>query len=282
MEKKTIIYIAICAVLTVYLVFAMSMTRAAERADHYTDVHIEINDSLSTGFVTAADISRHFGSLQQLIADSTRSSVDIADLERRLMKMSVIERANVAPLNDGSLQISVSPMTPVARIFTTSGKSYYINATGKNVPADSRYHVDVPVVVSDNANFDPTELLPMLSYIAADPTLNALVSTVTVSKRGDVMIVPVIRGQIINFGHPTDFADKFARLKTFYTKVIPVKGWNTYDTISVKWAAQVVATRRDKSLGHLALDTNESEFDLIDDISTMTSDLSTDTISNHG
>jgi hypothetical protein len=32
-----------------------------------------------------------------------------------------------------------------------------------------------------------------------------------------------------------------------YSKVIPYKGWETYDTISVKFNGQIVATRRDKS-----------------------------------
>ena len=33
-----------------------------------------------------------------------------------------------------------------------------------------------------------------------------------------------------------------------YHKVLPVKGWDYYDTISVKWGGQVVATRRLKSI----------------------------------
>ena len=37
--------------------------------------------------------------------------------------------------------------------------------------------------------------------------------------------------------------NKFARLKTMYKDVLPVKGWTYYDTISVKWRGQVVATR---------------------------------------
>ena len=32
----------------------------------------------------------------------------------------------------------------------------------------------------------------------------------------------------------------------FYREVLPVKGWNYYDTISVKWRGRVVATRREK------------------------------------
>lgn len=112
----------------------------------------------------------------------------------------------------------------------------------------------------------------MLSYIAADPTANALVSAVALSRSDDILLIPVIRGQIINFGDTTDVAGKFARLKTFYAEVMPVKGWNTYDTISVKWAGQVVASRRDKSLGRLTLQAEDSEFDLIDDAATMLPD----------
>lgn len=274
MEKDTIIKIALSAVLAVYLVFALAMTGTAERADRYTDLHIEVVDSLDTGFITGADISQECGALHDRIASERRADINVADIERRLMKMSVVERANVTALNDGSLSIKVTPMEPVARIFEPGGASYYINAEGKRVPANARYHVDVPIVVGnlDRHDINPTDLLPMLSYIAGDPTINALVSTITVSDRGDILIVPVIRGQIINFGKPTDFEDKFSRLKTFYKEVSPVKGWNTYDTISVKWAVQIVASRRDKSLGHLALSTHESEFDFIDDISTMTPD----------
>lgn len=32
-----------------------------------------------------------------------------------------------------------------------------------------------------------------------------------------------------------------------YRKVMPYKGWEAYDTISLKFEGQVVATRRDKS-----------------------------------
>ena len=35
---------------------------------------------------------------------------------------------------------------------------------------------------------------------------------------------------------------------TMYRKVLPLKGWEYYDTISVKWAGQVVASRRIKSI----------------------------------
>ncbi len=274
MEKDTIIKIALTAVLTVYLVFALAMTGSAERADRYNGITISVVDSIGSGFVSEKDVAGECGDLYSIIASESRSSIDLQQLERQILDMPVVEYANVATLCDGSLRIDVSPMVPVARVFDHKGHSYYINASGKRVIADARYHVDVPVVIGDfdSGQLRAEHLLPMLSYIADDATLNALISTVTLSPDGDIIIVPVIRGQVINFGDNANVKDKFDRLKTFYTKVMPVKGWNTYDTIFVKWAGQVVAARRDKSLGKIALQTEESEFDFIDDIATMTPD----------
>lgn len=274
MEKDTVIKIALTALLAVYLVFALAMTGMAERADHYSGLHIEVEDSLGSGFVTKDDVIRECGNLNDIILSSPRSEINLAEIEELLLEMPVVERANVATLNDGSLMIDVQPMIPVARIFEPGGNSYYINSTGKSVVANARYHVDVPIVVGNLAasGIDPVSLLPMLSYIKDDLTLNALVSTVTVNAKGDIVIIPVIRGQVINMGNTSDFDDKFNRLKTFYTEVMPIKGWNTYDTISVKWAGQVVASKRDKSLGLISLHTEDSDFDFIDDISTMIPD----------
>lgn len=262
------------AVLAVYLVFALAMTGAAERADTYTALKIVVNDSIGSGFVTEADIARQCNDISSVIRTTRRQDLNLDEIERHLLAMPVVERANVASLCDGTLNIDVTPMMPVARIFYPDGNSYYINTSGKRVFADVRYHVDVPVVIGDfdSAGMNAEDLLPLLSYIAADPTLNALVSTVTLSADGDIVVIPVIRGQYINLGDRFNYADKFDRLKTFYRKVLPIKGWNTYDTISVKWSGQVVASLREKSLGRISLHTDESDFDFIDDISTMTSD----------
>lgn len=273
MEKDTVIELALSIALAVYLIFALAMTGAAERADSYTSLRIEVADSIGSGFVTADDVARECGGLHDIISTKSRGEIDLASIEDKLLQMPEIEKANVAAMNNGSLRIDVEPMLPVARVFEPGGGSYYINASGKRVRADVRYHVDVPVVVGFfDQNHPATSLLPMLSYIAADPTLNALVSTVTTSPDDDIIIVPVIRGQVINFGDTTAVADKFLRLKTFYREVSPVKGWNYYDTISVKWKGQIVADRRDKRLGKLILDTEESDFDLIDDVATMSPD----------
>ena len=153
-------------------------------------------------------------------------------------------------------------MVPVARVFESRGhRSYYINAEGKRIGAEARFHIDVPVVCGTFSEaHTPARLLPLLSHIAADPQLDALVSTIVSEPDGDIIIVPAMRGHVVNFGDTADVADKFARLRRFYRSVPAERGWDSYDTISVKWRGQVVATRRAGMLAPVQLAVREEEF----------------------
>gem|GEM_PF-4231964 len=54
----------------------------------------------------------------------------------------------------------------------------------------------------------------------------------------------------------------------------PVKGWNTYDTIAVKWRGQVVASRRVKEIKPVELPTEEEmsgDLDINDNETTLPS-----------
>ena len=93
-------------------------------------------------------------------------------------------------------------------------------------------------------SFPAVRLLPLLDYMSAHGEWNALVSMISVRDSANVFLLPTMRGHVINFGDVDNIADKFSRLKTFYKEVLPVKGWEFYDTISVKWDGQIVATRR--------------------------------------
>ena len=101
-------------------------------------------------------------------------------------------------------------------------------------------------------------------------------STVKQERDGDIIIVPNIRGHVVNFGDTSRVADKFGRLTAFYRNVMPRRGWEMYDTVSVKWGGRVVATRRDKALNTSMLAAATEEFDDIDDMETMVTPLHTD------
>lgn len=246
MSKRTILYMCGTLLLVMYAVFAVAMTRSEQRASAYTAVNIAVTDSAHTGFVTAADIDRALGGLREKYRGIPRYKVNTLALEKKLRAMPSVEAARVLALGDGSLSVQVTPMQPVARVLDGTS-SYYINSTGKTIGSHLGNHVDVPVVMGHfKSGKEVADLLPMFSYIHSRPDLDALVTSVNVNRRGDIIVVPAVTGHVINLGDTSMIADKFERVTRFYRQVMPVKGWQYFDTLSVKFRGRLVATRARK------------------------------------
>lgn len=272
-NRYPILACVLALLLVAYLCFALPATARMAADDTFAGCRISVADSLNTRFVTELEVSRECDDIMQWITSRRQKEVDLNLLESHLRASDRIESVNVSVLNNGTLAIDVVPMVPVARVFDES-TSYYINAEGKRISADPRYHVDVPVVVGRfSEQYPPARLLPLLSHIAANPALDALVSTVKQEADGNILIIPTIRGHVINFGDTSLVDNKFERLRRFYRRVMPVRGWETYDTLAVKWRGQIVATRRDKTLAATSMPVESEDYDDIDDTDTMLSPL---------
>lgn len=250
MSKSGVIRCLLAVMLMIYLAFALIVANdmAAREMCRGFDVVVE-QTAASRNFVTPGEVRRL---LAEWKLDSTAmpaSRIPVHTIEQRLNSVQNIEEAQVERLATGKVRISVTPMIPVARVFDSYGRSYYINREGKRLTANARYRLDVPVVTGHfDAAHQPAMLLPLLEYIARDSAWNALVAQVEVEPRHhDVLILPMIRGHVINLGDTSAIQGKLDRVMKMYHKVLPVKGWDYYDTISVKWGGQVVATRRLKS-----------------------------------
>lgn len=253
MTKRDILYLCGTAVLLLYTVFAVALTRAEKRMSLYEGVDIEVADSAGTGFVTAADIDRTLGGLRAICARDPRGKINTLALERRLQAMQSVESASVTELNNGRLRLRVKPLVPVLRVMD-GNSSYYINAAGKTISSDQGNFVDVPVIVGHfKSGKEVARLVPMFSYIHRHPEYDALVSSVSVSPRGDIIIVPAVTGHVINMGDTSRIEDKFKRLNRFYSEVMPVKGWEYFDTLSVKYSGRVIGTRAAKREAPIAL-----------------------------
>lgn len=271
--KRTTLYTVLFAVgallLAAYMVVALCLTSKASGERVCEGVVITVNDTARLRFVTPREVARDIYPLIRNAKGRRLSAIDIDSIERVLCGIDKIESAIVVVGTDNVVHITVDPMEPLARVFDSTGKSYYINKDGKRISASARYFVDVPVVQGDFVDtlFSARHLLPLLHYIQADSLWSRMVTMVKVDSPRDVMLVPNIRGQVINFGTPDNFDSKFARLREMYTRVLPERGWNFYDTLSVKWAGQVVATRRHKELPKQVVSDDEDEEEV--DVATM-------------
>ncbi len=282
MTKISVIRCVLALLLAGYAVFALVWANSAAASATCDAIDVQVIESpASRNFVTAEEVRRL---LKEWGLDRTgvpMQSVDTRRMEENLEANSNIEHALAERLANGHVRLTVEPMQPVARIFDSRGRSYYINRQGKKLTANARYRLDVPVITGDfPSGRSAVALLPLVERIARDSAWNAIVSHVAVEKRtGDVLLVPMIRGHVINIGDPDNLDDKLDRVMLMYHKVMPVKGWNYYDTISVKWAGQVVATRRQKSIPEPLIRFDQAGDEIeVEDVNSMLVSVETDTV----
>lgn len=271
MTKSGVIRCLLSVVLAVYLAMALLISNdmAAREMCRGMEVHVE-HTSASSDFVAPEEVKRLLHDWQLDDVSRPASAINLQAIEDRLNDIDLIEHAVAERLPDNRIRISVTPMIPVARIFDR-GRSYYINRAGKRLTANSRFRLDVPVVTGAfDSTHSPGMLLPLIERISNDSAWNAIVAQVMVEPGShDVILVPMIRGHVINLGDTADIDDKLDRVMTMYHKVLPVKGWNYYDTLCVKWGGQVVATRRQKSIPEPLIrfdQEGEEEFENIDNM----------------
>lgn len=267
MSRKSVFMCIMSIIMVAYIGFAMTLTVRMAADDTITGLDIVLSDPNSR-FVNMHDVRLETGLNEDSLILCKRVDFDLGALEDRLNASDKLQDANVTLRSNGHIHVDVTPMVPVARVFEPGKPSYYINVSGKQISAELRYHVDVPVLVGNFDSIHPAKrLLPLLDYIAGHPSVSAIVATVTQEADGNIIIVPNIVGHVVNFGDTSRVDEKFALLREYYRKVAPVKGWLTYDTIAVKWRGQVVATRRKKVVHDVQLPVVEEqtgEFDIND------------------
>lgn len=232
-------------VLLAYIVVAVSWSRNQSATELCRGV---IVDSIESRFVTGREIIRELGTFPERSKSLHVHQINTDSIERSLASIDNIERVRCVVTTDNYIRIEVAPLEPVARIFDTDS-SYYINRAGKRISANARYHSDVPVVSGHFTDkFPPTSMIPLIDYINRDSTWATLVTHIKVDNSRNVILVPMIHGHVVNIGDLSNLDDKFSRLRRAYKEILPVKGWDFYDTLTVKWEGQIVATRRHKKL----------------------------------
>ena len=266
---KRLIQYSILTVLAVALTVGILWAREKSRGELCTGVDVEVVNADSTSFVTPQGVLTDLKGQGIKLVGKHMGDINASDIEEALKVSPYLENADIVKCQNGKVLIRVSQLVPVLRVFDGED-SYYMNRAGKRMAATTYYHCDVPVVQGHfTRKYPATRLLPLIDYVENDSLLRSLVTMYQVRDTNNIIIVPEFSGHVVNIGNADGFENKFAKLKQFYTQVLPKRGWNTYDTISVKWNHQSVATRRVKAVEQILPDHSEDD-EQAPDIETMT------------
>lgn len=241
---KWLILIALLAYTVVMTIWADSVF--ATRTCSGIEVHIA-SPKFPGDTITRRGVVSELARYDSHIIGKPLDKINTLGIEKYLSGFNNFESVQCAVTAAGKLSITIVPMIPELRVFD-GNDSYYINKDGKRIDANAKFYAQVPIVSGHfSRRFPPSALLPVARHIASDPVLKNLIMMIKADSPNDIILVPRVVGHVINLGDATDLPVKFRNLMLAYRQIMPYKGWQTYDTISVKFAGRIVATRRDKS-----------------------------------
>ena len=219
-------------------------------------VEINISGVSSNFFIDKTDV---YNIIKNFGGDSTKkkslASIDLGRIEKELEKDVWVKNAELYFDNNNFLKVSVEEREPVARLFTVTGNTFYIDSSCMMLPLSNKFSARLPVFTgftSDAkilAKEDSVLLCNVKNLsitIMADSFLMAMIDQVDINVSRSFELIPKLGKQRIIFGDASDIENKFDKLKLFYKDVITQSGWNRYSTINLQYKNQVVASIRGK------------------------------------
>lgn len=246
---KTILKTVLCAVLLGYVALAVAFVHEDNAKRTCPGIDLRIVGHTLPDSVLHQGVRSQLAKYGKRLTGTRLDSLDIKNLEDYLSQFSNFESVECSINPDSRLRITIAPIKAEVRVFSDSARSFYINRSGKRIEADAEFYIDVPVLLAPK-KFEALipAALSVIRFIAADPDLGPLIAAYKIDGPNDLILIPKIQGHVINFGDSTRLAEKKTAIMAAYRNVLPARGWNTYDTISVKFRSQIVATRRNKAI----------------------------------
>ena len=240
--------LAACSGLVVLLVAAIGK-RNHELCKDYV---ISIKGAQKNLFISEDDIKKMLDATTGgKIKDERITGFNLRKLEQQLKENAWVQDANLYFDNKDVLHVSVREKEPIARIFTTAGKSFYIDANAKKMPLSDIMSARVPVFtgfpdkrfLSTKDSMLLNDIRKTATFILNDPFWMAQTEQIDITQDRNFEMVPTIGNHIVKLGNGDDIDKKFHRLFVFYQQVMSKTSFDKYKILDVQYTGQVIGTK---------------------------------------
>ncbi|MEO6071328.1 MAG: cell division protein FtsQ/DivIB [Chitinophagaceae bacterium] len=177
---------------------------------------------------------------------------DLSQLEKKLESQAWIRDAELYFDSKDVLHVFVWEREPIARVFTTSGSTFYLDSSGKRLPLLNKVSARVPVITNFIAakrlNAADSVLLnevkELLQFITADDFWKVQIAQIDITPAHNFELIPVVGNHLIKLGTADNYKEKLQRLFVFYQQVLSKTGFDKYSVIDLRYDGQVVASQK--------------------------------------
>ena len=233
------------------MIFLLVAAIKKKEANRCKGIEINIHGVSNNFFVDKKDILNSITAMEETNpVGKTIGSFNLKKMEQALEKDVWIKSAELFFDNNETLQVTVQEREPVARVFTSTGTTFYIDDELAMLPLSEKFSARLPVFTnfpSDKkvlTKADSSLLMGIKTIsiaIQKDSFSMAMIEQVDITTQRLFEMIPKIGNQLIVFGDATDADAKLAKLKLFYKEIMVKAGWNNYSVINVQYKNQVVA-----------------------------------------
>ncbi|MFY8204075.1 MAG: cell division protein FtsQ/DivIB [Sediminibacterium sp.] len=233
------------------VLFVVSWKAKSEK--QLTDIQVElVGESAQALFMDEIAI-RSILNEQGVKAGMPIEKINLTQLEKFIEKTEWVKNAEFFINNKLVLEVKIEQRIPIARVFTASGTSFYIDNEGSRLPLKQLTVLNLPVFTgfpTDQPKLsrpDSVLLKDVLFFaktIQKDSFFMAQVAQVNIEPNGTFQMVPTLGDHLVLLGTVDQLEDKLNRLFTFYKKVWLVSGVNAYQYIDCRFNHQVVALKK--------------------------------------
>jgi len=214
-----------------------------------TSINIEISGAEKHMFIDELDVKELVNAQGEVIGLPIHT-LSLRKLETNVEQNAWVKNAEMFFDNNQVLQIRIEERQPIARIFETSGKSYYIDTALVLLPLSNKLTARVPVftgLASQIPKKDThmlAQVAAMASFVVADSFFTAQIAQININTQRYFELVPSIGEHLVVFGDTTDLKGRFQKLKNFYTQAWFDAGFDKYEQLDLRYRNQIVATQK--------------------------------------
>lgn len=250
---KKVLLISTFAIVAVGMTVLLAAANGKEEKNLCKDLAVTIKGEGENFYVDKHDI---IGSIRYeaggRLVNRPIEEIDLAKLERQLEKSAWIRDAELYFDSRNVLHVIVYEREPIARVFTTEGRSFYIDSSGVRLPLLEKVSVRLPVVTNfTNAkkltttdSLMLTDLKELTRYLGGHEFWKAQVAQIDIAGPRSYEIIPTVGNHVIRIGNAENLAEKFDRLLVYYRKVASKVGIDKYAVLDARFDGQIVGVHK--------------------------------------
>jgi len=216
----------------------------------YQQLEVYVQGISDVYFVEEAEIVRLLeNEFPTLKSGSVLAEISLGKIEEKVETHPFVKNAEVFRDLKGNVIVKIDQHRPVARIIRPMAAHGYISSEGVVLPTSPNYTTRVltlegpmteELLAKEDLSEEHGDLMNLIEFIEEDKFWSAQIAGLALDKKGEVKIFQQVGKQVIEFGKPVDIEEKFKKISLFYKKILPAKGWNSYERVNVKYKEQII------------------------------------------